>query len=185
MGKAVFTPYQQNWRWYQNNAAEPTIALANQNTAPNLTDTNIIRLRVGIGESGGASGSGEVTLEYSTDDINFTAFGSGNHWNYANGLATEGNTITGNLLTTQDGQGLYHESGSISESIAANQTSKEMDFSIQQTGTALADTTYYFRTLLAGAVVNPVTVPRPSLKTVSSLPIGALSNATHFVIGNM
>ena len=150
MGGKTFTPQQFLWRWYADDGAEPTTALANEVVRPTLTNSNIIRLRLQITEMGGAAGSGAVTLQYSTDDVNFTAFGSSNHWNYANGQATEGNTIAANKLV--GGLGKYHESGTVSESWLASQA-LEMDFAAQQTGTASAGTIYYFRALIAGVIV--------------------------------
>ena len=163
MGK-TFTPQQVAWQWYVNNAAEPSTALAAQVTKPTLADDAIIRLRMNVAEIGDIAGSGIVTLEYSTNDVDFTAFGSGNHWNYADGLATEGNTITGYLITpTADVLGLYHESATISESFSKSSTI-EMDVTIQQTANVSANTTYYFRMSIGGVVVVP-SVSHPQVLT--------------------
>ena len=149
MGGKTFTPRQQNWKWFADDAAEPTSQLANENVAPTLASSNIIRLRVTIAEVGGATGSGAVSVEYSTDDTNFTAFGAGNHWNYANGQATAGNTTTTFKTSDATTNGLYHESGTLSETWAASAI-RELDFAVQQTAGASPGTLYYFRLLIAG-----------------------------------
>jgi len=169
LGK-TFTLSQLAWRWYANNAAEPSTALAAQITKPTLADSAIIRLRINVAETGDISGSGAITLEYSTNDTDFTAFGAGNHWDYANGAATEGNTITGTLITPAAGTlGLYHESGTITETWAKSGTN-EFDVAIQQTGTASASTTYYFRVLRAGVVVVP-SASHPQVLTAATAAI--------------
>lgn len=151
MGK-TFTPRQQNWKWYENNAAEPTVQLANEITKPTLTDAAIIRLRLCIIETGDITGSGALSLEYSTNDADFTAFGAGNHWNYADGLATESGTITGNLLSDANVLGTYHESGTATATWAKSNI-LELDIAIQPTGTVSGNTTYYFRASVAGTEV--------------------------------
>src|SRR5262249_30179302 len=134
-----------------DDAAEPTTALAAENTGPALADSNIIRLRITVTDLDGQS-SATWALRYSTDDLNWTAFGAANHWNYANGQATNGNATT--TFKTSDGNvhGNYHEDGSGSEAITAG-TFKEVDFAIQQTANAAAGTLYYFQVLIAGVGV--------------------------------
>ena len=113
MGKS-FAPYQRNWKWFENNAAEPTAQLADQNVKPTLADSAIIRLRVNVAETGDFLGNGLVSIEYSpADEASWAAFGSGNHWNYADGAATAGNTISGYLTTGPNTLGYYHESGTL------------------------------------------------------------------------
>lgn len=148
----TFTPKQQNWNIFIDDAAEPIVALAAENAAAQLNNTGIHRLRLTIAETGGASGSGAVTLQYSTDNSNFTAFGAGNAWNYANGQATDAGTTTTFKTTDGTTHGLYHENGTGSESWAANAV-RELDIAIQPTGTAVANTLYYFRAHIAGTEV--------------------------------
>jgi len=149
----AFTPKQQNWRWYANNAAEPSTALADENAAPVvLVGTAIIRLRLTIAETGGTAGSGAVTLQYSLDGTNFTTLGSAVQWNYANGAATEGNTVTGFLTTDADTYGLYHENGTRSESWTLS-TSRELDFAIVPVALPLTLGTVYFRAAIGGTAV--------------------------------
>lgn len=145
-------PFQENWIWYADDAAEPTTSLAAENTAPTLADnTSIIRLRMSVKDSDGQS-SAAWTLKYSTDNSNFTAFGSGNAWNYANGQGTNGNATT--TFKTSDGteHGNYHEDGSGSEAITATKF-KEVDFAIQPTATVATSTLYFFQVLIGGTVI--------------------------------
>lgn len=146
----AFTPKQQNWRWYQNNASEPTVPLADENVAPSMAlATTIIRLRFSIAETGGADGSGAVTLEYSTDDNTFLPVAV---WNYANGAATAGNETTTYLTTDGTTHGLYHETGTLSETWAANAI-RELDFAIALQAGTIPLGNYYFRVKIAGTEV--------------------------------
>ena len=153
-GGGTYTPKQQNWRWYADDGAEPTAALANENTRPTLDNENIIRLRVCIAETGGkADSSVTISVEYSTDDSTFIAFGAANHWNYANGQATEGNLVTTNKLTDATTKNEYCESGTNVVGIAAS-TTNELDIAIQPVaGNYSSNTTYYFRVLGDGTVI--------------------------------
>ena len=156
MGGAVYTPKQQNWHWYSDALAEPTAAqsLANENVKPTLPDnTSIIRLRVCINETGGkADNSVAIELQYSTNDVDFTAFGAANHWNYANGAGTEGNAVTTQLLTDATTKNEYCESGTNVVLIGAS-TTNELDIAIQPTVNVGASTTYYFRVIGDGTVI--------------------------------
>ena len=149
MGK-VFTPKQRNWKWFANNAAEPTTQLANEITKPTLADSAIIRLRLTIAETGDIIGIGALSLQYSpVNETSWAAFGAGQHWNYANGAATEGNTIAGNLVSDASALGLYHESGTYTASWAKSAV-MESDIAIQPTANVTANTTYYFRAHVGG-----------------------------------
>ena len=156
MGGAVYTPKQQNWHWYSDALAEPTAAqsLANEDVKPTLPDnTSIIRLRVCINETGGkADNNVVISLEYSTNDVDFTAFGSANHWNYANGLGTEGSTVTTQLLSDATTKNEYCESGTNAVAIGAS-TANELDIAVQPTATVSTNTTYYFRIVGDGTAI--------------------------------
>ena len=151
---APFTPKQQNWKFFADDGAEPTSSLAAENTqAPLVNNTNIIRLRTTLAETtGGSSGAVAITVEYSTNDSSFTAMGAGNQWNYANGAATNGNTVTTNKLTDTTGTMKYHEDGSGTETFTAN-TSYELDLAIVPTGTVIGGQVYYFRFKQAGTEI--------------------------------
>jgi hypothetical protein len=149
----TFTPRQQNWKWYQDDAAEPTTQLANENVKPTLANDNIIRLRVTTAELGDANGiSTTWTLEYSTNDTDFTAFGPSNDWDYANGQATEGNSVAGLKTSDALSNGLYIESATVNYQLGKSDI-VEHDFAIQQTANASGNTTYYFRVLIGGTAV--------------------------------
>ena len=150
----AFTPKQQNWRWYQNNAAEPTVALAAENTAPSVLVTDgIIRLRFTVAETGGTAGANKaITLEYSTNESTWTAFGSTALWNYANGAATGGNTIAGRLLSDSAVSGKYHENGTTQESWGISEV-LEMDFALSTVAGQKPLGTYYFRAKQAGTEI--------------------------------
>lgn len=150
---AAGIPKQQNWRWYADGVAEPTTALANENTAPTLANSAIIRLRISTIATGGLITNPVYTVLYSTDNTNFTAFGAGNHWNYANGSATEGNTTTTFLTTDGTTHGLYCESGTVTNANIVATFVEEIDVAIQQTANATGSTLYYFRLAIGGAEV--------------------------------
>jgi hypothetical protein len=152
---ATFTPYTRNWKWYANNAAEPSTQLANENTKPTLTDDSIVRLRVNVCEEGGANGTNSAwSLQYDTTS-SFTSpqdLGAAQHWNYADGAATEGSTISGFLLSDTNFLGLYYESGTYSN-LLGKDDDEESDFAIQPTANVSAETTYYFRVLIGGTPI--------------------------------
>lgn len=135
---------QQNWRIYADDAAEPTTALANENVAPTLADNAIIRIRITTAEIGGGSGTETLKIQYSTDNVTFTDMGSGNHWNYANGAATNGNTTTTFKTTDATTKGKYHEDGSGTDTYSAS-TILENDWAIKPTVTVNGSSLYYFR----------------------------------------
>ncbi|MBI3406941.1 MAG: hypothetical protein HY040_01110 [Planctomycetes bacterium] len=149
------TPNGDNWRWYQDDAAEPSTALAGENTAPALSDnTSIVRLRLAWKCSGGTVAGATATLEYSTDDTNFTALGSGNAWNYANGQGTNGNTTTTFKTSTGTVHGVYAEDALQSDTGGSTNAVIEMDWAIKPTGTVAAGTLYYFRQKHGGTVIT-------------------------------
>ncbi len=151
MGHAAFTPNQGNWRMMDDDAAEPTTALAAENVKPTLADnSSIFRIRVRIFESGGDSNqnNGFWRLEHSINESDWTVLGSGADFNYADGQATEDNTVTTNKLSDTSGKGPYRESdGETTFDIAASEDF-EFDFSIVPVSANItADTTYFFRIL--------------------------------------
>jgi hypothetical protein len=152
----TFTPLQRNWKWFDDDAAEPTTQLADENVKPTLADNNSnIRLRLDITETGNkAKNNILLNLEYSTNDVDFTAFGAANHWDYADGQATEGNTVTSYKLTGPDTAGEYSESAGGSGTYDfIESTSCEFDICIIPTGNVSGDTTYYFRADISGTAV--------------------------------
>ena len=153
MGKAVPVYEQRNWKWFEDDAAEPVQQLAAENVKPTLPDnTSIIRLRIDITETAGESGNVASSLEYSLNDADWVAFDAGNHWNYGDGQATEGNVTTTYKLTGTDAHGEYQESDSNNQTFGSS-NSTETDWAIQPTANVSAETTYYFRMLISDVEV--------------------------------
>lgn len=168
MGKS-FTPIQRNWMWWDDDAAEPTSYLATENNEPTLADNvSIIRLRLAIEETGDVTSANTLTVEYDTNSgfTGPTALGASNHFDYANGQATEGNTTTTYKLTGPTTHDLYYESGVISCNIAKS-TYIELDVAIVPTSNVSASTRYYFRALLGGTAVPINGGTSPSLVTAA------------------
>jgi hypothetical protein len=171
-----FTPRQESWRWWENNAAEPTSSHAFEDTIMTLADNSEVqRLRIVIEETGGDTSENNVDmgLEYDTDSgfSSPQSLGPSAHWNYYDGLGTQGNDTTTYLISNTDpGQatahGQYYESegGAGTEDIAKGDR-YEMDFCIQATANASENTTYYFR-----VTINSTAVP---------LYVGATPAKTH------
>ena len=155
MGHVEFVPVQRNWKWFEDDNSEPTVQLAAENTTPTLPDnTSNIRLRIDLSETaGGTANNQTITLEYSTNDADFIAFGAANHWDYADGQATEGNNVTSFKLTGTDTFGIYEEGGGASFTYAVGNELAEWDVCIVPTGNVSGETTYYFRALLQGVEV--------------------------------
>ncbi|MFX1300369.1 MAG: hypothetical protein ACFFDE_05445 [Promethearchaeota archaeon] len=172
IASAPFTPKQRNWRFYRDDAAEPSVALADEVTLASLPNAFIIRLRVNVAETGGDSGASNVSFkfEYSTNESDWYTPGPSAAWDYADGQATEGNTVTGLKLTDTDTQLEYVESsgGAGTGDIGAGQDT-EWDLALKPTLDVLANTTYYFRIL-----INDTPVPLDSGETHAqvSLPAG-------------
>ena len=137
---------QNNWRFYENDAAEPTAALANENTKPTLADDNKLRLRARIDRDSGIPTNLDLEIQYSTNESDWYNLGAEAHWNWADGLGTEGNITTTFLLTGTDEHGKYYESSGNSEQ-ATSEELIEVDCCIQQTANVSEGTTYYFRFL--------------------------------------
>jgi len=87
----------------------------------------------------------EVYLQYSTDLATWYDVGAAAHWNYANGQATSGDTLTTNKLSTGVTRGKYHESAELAEAWTAGSV-QEVDFAIVPVeANVLRDILYYFR----------------------------------------
>jgi hypothetical protein len=158
MGGAVFTPEQRNWQFYDDATPDTSkTQLANENTKPNLeNDTDIIRMRFCIAETGGKLGNNVIpSLQYDTDSgfPSPQSFGSSQHWDYADGADTEGNMVDTLLLSDTDTANEYLESASQKVTVPANAAGEEFDFAIVPTANVSGDTTYYFRILLDATAV--------------------------------
>lgn len=156
MGGSVYTPRQRNWRFYTDATPDTSMsALANEIVkAPLQNNTNIIRLRVTIAETGGKGDSSvTIALEYSLDgSTGWTSLGAAAHWNYANGAATEGGTVGTQLLTDATTKNEYCESGTNAVNIGAS-TTNEIDIAITPTANITANQTYYFRVIGDGTAI--------------------------------
>ena len=154
-GGGSFIPWQDHWRWFSDDNAEPVVgdALAAEDTEPTLANNDDnIRLRVRIDEKGGKSGNNQpLTLEYNRG-AGWVALGSANEWDYADGQATEGNNVTTLLLTGTNDNGEYHESGTNQDTYTSN-SEMEVDVCVVPTGTVQGSTRYEFRVLLDAVVV--------------------------------
>jgi hypothetical protein len=173
MGGSVYTPRQKNWKFFADDGAEPTSQLAAENVKPTLADSNIIRLRVCIAETGGkADNAVVIALQYDTD-AGFPSpqsFGAAQHWDYANGQATEGNTVTGLKLSDTATANEYCESGINSVAIGASSTN-ELDIAIQPTANVSGETTYYFRVVGDGTAIGLDTAETyPQVLTAAAAP---------------
>jgi len=167
---AVFTPRTRNWRWMADNAAEPTVALANENVQPTLADsTSKIRLRVCLAElNQKADTAVTITVRYSvnSDMSSPQTPGAAAHWNYADGLGTEGSATTTYLLTDTTTHSEYCESATNIISVAIN-SANEIDIClVPVTANVTADTVYYFQVYGDGAAIALDTSETyPNLKT--------------------
>ena len=157
MGGGSFIPKQQNWHWMKDDAAQPVDQWANENTTFTMSSNDdILRMRVTIAETGD-KGANNVSLkfEYSPgDEASWATPGAANGWDYANGQATEGNTLTTNHCTDTTGKGEYVESsgGALTFDFAAS-TSYEFDFAVTPGSGVVGNTLYYFRILVNDAEV--------------------------------
>ena len=177
MGHVAFIPTQGNWRWMDDDAAEPTVALADENVSPTLGNNNdIFRLRVRIFEVGGDSGqkNGYWKIQHSTNESDWTDLDVANHFNYANGQAIENGIVTTNKLSDTSGKGPCRESVGVTTFDMGAASDYEFDFAIVPTGNVSGSTLYYFRILnssdgtgYAEIAVNSET--HPQLTTASSV----------------
>lgn len=191
----AFAPAQGSWRWYQNDAAEPTTALAGQNVEPTLaagTLNTVIRLRVAVDNLGGTASSGAVKLQASTDNVSFFDFyGSGGliGWAYGDGAATDGAQVSTNLLTGVSVRGNYHENSTGSESFADADPARELDFSFYAVnGVVSYSTRYYFRLVIGSQIAtggtHPSIISPPAPITGATVALsGASSSSTAGSLG--
>lgn len=152
----TFTLNQKNWRWYADDGAEPTAALANENTAYTLSDnTTKRRLRVNLAEVGGGTANNvSFSVQYSKDESSWSSMAAGNAWNYADGAATQGNTLAGLKLSDTSTAGQYVEAdgGAATYDYSAS-TNVEWDVCLVPGSGVESSTLYYFRFLINSAEV--------------------------------
>ena len=176
MGGSVYTPVLGDWGWFSDSHAEPVggDALNSENTTPTLADNSSkIRLRVEIVETGGkASSDAAFYLTYSTDESSWNSLGAAAHWNYADGLGTEGDNVSSYLVADGGSEyGEYHESAINTDKVASGAV-HECDFCIVPTANVSSATTYYFRVYAANTLTEPNATygpnTHPSVTTAAS-----------------
>jgi hypothetical protein len=181
---ATYTPVQKNWRWVANDSSTAPTPLANENAQPTLANNDdIIHLRFTFAELGAkADTSVAVAMQYSTnsDMSSPTAFGAAPaHWNYANGVGTEGSAVSGTSQLSDDTSfGEYCESGTNSLSVGAS-AAMEVDFALQATASVTGSTTYYFQCVQQGsALALDAGESYPTLITAAASPAPASGTDT-------
>lgn len=187
-----FTPYAQNWRWYDDeNNETPVSALANENTAPQgILDGDILKLRITVVETAGFGLEGaKFKLQFATSSI--FEFGGTDvsemgectgsaHWCYADGADDDGDGISSSLLSDSDicasgigdGCGTHNESGTTTSAFThpANGAT-EYEFTVTQNAAQL-NTVYFFRLV---EVNSGTFVPLNTGETHPSLATGGAS----------
>jgi hypothetical protein len=152
---AVYTPLQDHWHFYEDNNAEPVggDAIGSEDTKGTLPDnTSNVRIRIQIDETGGKKGTKTYALEYRESGGSWTALGSGNHWDWADGQGTHGNNITTFVLTGSDELGEWFEQAGGIDTIEAS-VQHEDDFCVVPTGTVTASQDYEFRITHTGTPI--------------------------------
>jgi hypothetical protein len=180
----VLVVVQRDWRIYNDATPDTSLsALAAEDTAPALVNRYInngfIRIRVRLAETGGTAGTNlACTLQYSRDETTWQAIpaqdtSTGEHFLYADAMATAGGTVDTLLLTGSVTAGKYFENSTTTQSIAASATGLEIDFAVKlhwpTTGT------WFFRVLY-----NAVEAALDVGYTHPQVTITA-ANRTHFV----
>lgn len=180
MGGGSFVPTLGVWRFYDNSDATAPTALALESTKPTLAydsgnwKTTVIHIRIAIEETGGAAGSGVWDLEFRQGaGGTWTNLSGAGHWNWADGIATEGDTcppIAAYLLSTTNSSGDFLESGTYSSSVTKNKTN-EFDVAIVPVGANVAaGTDYYFRVnTIGGTTVSGTGYPVVATPTTPAL----------------
>lgn len=110
---ATFTPRLYDWRWYADDAQDPTSAYANLNTTYSGTDasTTIFRLRWNVRDIGGKASNVATTFQYntSTGATGWTSIGTSAAWNFALGQGLGNTTISVTRLASTTDAGEYIE----------------------------------------------------------------------------
>jgi len=152
----TYTPSSQNWRWYGDETnITPTSALAAENTAPtNVTNTDIIKLRLTVLDLAGVSGIDiKLKLQYSqytnfsdATDVVFQGGCTANStWCYADGGGADNATIAARNLTDSDTSGTHNEAPTSTSTFDPGaDKAVEFEFTIKNSG-AKTSSTYFFR----------------------------------------
>jgi hypothetical protein len=142
------------WRWYQDqNDETPNAPMAAENITPNnVTDGQIMKLRMALQETMGIDSSAiKIRLQYSTfsdfsADVNWVGeIGSNSIWTYADGIDHDNDPIQNLLLSTTTVKMTHNESGiSTSSEVQPASSWGEWEFTLKNNGAA-SGTVYYFR----------------------------------------
>jgi hypothetical protein len=153
-----YTSLQHEWRCCKNDAVTPTTFYALEDGTDGVLDTNtdILRVRVDLQETGGTDETlTDLKLQYSTNDTDFTDLGAGNHWNWADGLGTDGASLTSFILSGSADPGMFLETGT-QDPVHVKRDDQEFDFAITPTANVSNSTKYYFRVVYATSTVMAV-----------------------------
>lgn len=137
MGHTWTDPVSYNWRWYEDDGAEPTTALAAENAVyaiPHGAYFKVLRLRIQIREQGNLGGTGTLGLKYrnaTQPSIWYSVTGASSLVRYYDGQAVEGNTLAGAKLSDTDYLGKYQESDYTQTYNAAQDSDSEYDITIR------------------------------------------------------
>ena len=167
---------QNIYRFYQNaDAIQPTTALAAENTAvTNVSDAEVLRVRMSVQVSGVAQPSGEAfKLQYSTSTggpwTDVGGIGSGETWRgFDNSTPADGATITSALLSGATVLETYEEANNSAPTPNAITVGAigEWDWVVQHNGAA-ASTTYFFRMVDSGGAAFDTYTNYPELATAA------------------
>jgi hypothetical protein len=140
--------------------------------------TPICRIRLNITNTGPGTLGELLAIQYSTDDVNFTAMGAANHWNWADGQGEDGSDVTTFLISDTTVKQIYCESGANSPSYTGN-SKNEFDFAVQPTANATPGTLYYFRITKGGVAIALGAGASHPQTTTYSPPAGQPTAARH------
>jgi hypothetical protein len=182
---AGYSPQTRNWRFYDDAASETqTVALSAENVSPiEVQNTNVIALRVTVGERKGVTGQNvKFSLQYDesssfTNPITLTSTSTctaTSTWCYAAGGGADNATITTKVLSDAnscaasvgDGCGSHNSSGEFVTGFSHPASAdREFVFYLQHAA-ARAGAVYYFRLY---EVFEDVPVPLASGESYPSL----------------
>lgn len=162
--KVVRGQNQSRYRWFSNTNSEPVAgdALAAENTAiTGVANGTVLRLRLQVQNDMSYSWVGSyVALRYREGTTGaWTNLGSSAHWNYANGLGSNGSQVTTTLLTSSTVKQHYVEnSPSVASASVGTSAYTEWDFSVTPVWSNVAKgADYYFKLVVVDGAGNYVT----------------------------
>ncbi len=160
-----YGPVVSHWRFYDDEASlTPTVPLANEDQTPSGVDfEDVVKLRVSVKETSGATGadakfklqfSEDPTFTSSTDVIAIGSCQPNSLWCYADAVGTDNGVINASVISDTDscvggvgnGCGTYNESVSTTTATVDHvaYATTEFEFALQHAG-ARVNAVYYFR----------------------------------------